>query len=359
VFLDWASLPQQPRTPQEEEFFVRARTTVYLWYAHRMTEVVLLRTGETEEGREDVLVHTRKSLMPQSDRAIREPLTGVKKAHFDKPSSRRAWPAFEHHLACLIKPLGNVHDLCHKALRSCGSWQDVKALCRAPCKLPLSPKDLAEKLRQKSVADERDRTILEELYGQGFSEAMGHVTFWNFAGMDWGPSEARAIAASLRLTRRLRCLALSDNQLGDSGISVLAEPVRRCVNLEKLDLRNNGIGPDGIEALSQVLPRCKHLRELLLCGNPVGDEGATSLATALRENDSLDTVTLTNTSMRTRGATQLFEAIREGDIVRTLRLSEKGTLVGGGGLQGDGGQLLKQRISKEASLDFLSWLLEK
>jgi Ran GTPase-activating protein (RanGAP) involved in mRNA processing and transport len=95
---------------------------------------------------------------------------------------------------------------------------------------------------------------------------------------------ARSIFEGLRCNTALQKLDLSDCQLGDRGISVLANALaaRNGGTLE-LNLQMNKITSVGVRALvDDNVEAAKTLAKLCLASNPIGIEGATVLNDALR-----------------------------------------------------------------------------
>lgn len=71
----------------------------------------------------------------------------------------------------------------------------------------------------------------------------------------------------------LRELYISDNSIGDSGISVIGRVLNDC-KINKLDFSGCGITFTGAKSLSAVLLYNQTIIELVLCRNPITVEGA-------------------------------------------------------------------------------------
>jgi hypothetical protein len=97
-------------------------------------------------------------------------------------------------------------------------------------------------------------------------------------------AEALASALSKRTVPVLEGLSLSDNRLGDAGLSALAPSLRRLPALKKLSLGRNLIGDAGVASL--VAPPTagvlKNLDMLHLSDNRISNAGCIAIATAAR-----------------------------------------------------------------------------
>ncbi len=118
----------------------------------------------------------------------------------------------------------------------------------------------------------------------GRSSSKSNVVNLSHFGM--GELKSRRLAGPLSELRFVDTLRLRGNRLGDIG------SVRICKRLGKwvchLDLANNAIGTHGGAVLGALLsaPKCC-LQTLCLEGNDLGDEGVTPIAQALATNRSL------------------------------------------------------------------------
>ena len=93
------------------------------------------------------------------------------------------------------------------------------------------------------------------------------------------------IAELIGRNNSLARLVLSDNNLGDAGVSLLAE--RLPPALRSLELTNAGFGDDGMVALAVVLPKLLGLEELTCGGHAVADAGWRALAGVLPQMKAL------------------------------------------------------------------------
>ena len=106
------------------------------------------------------------------------------------------------------------------------------------------------------------------------------------------------------LLPKLTWLDLSQNDLGDWGAAMLADPEADLLaGLARLDLSENSLGPEGAKALAQS-PHLARLTWLDLSHNRLGDEGAQALARSphLRQ---LHTLALSRNDIGPEGARAL------------------------------------------------------
>jgi Ran GTPase-activating protein (RanGAP) involved in mRNA processing and transport len=107
-----------------------------------------------------------------------------------------------------------------------------------------------------------------------------------FGGPSAAPTVIRCIADGLSSNTSLQEFVLGNCQLGDEGVSLLAQGLgSRNSSLQKLDLGNNGISSIGIRALlDAIVERDSRIADIDLSENAIGSEGASFLADALGRN---------------------------------------------------------------------------
>jgi len=220
MFIDWCSLPQEPRSESDFATYRRALEHVSLWYVHRNTEVWLL------------------SRVP----------------HAEVPYCARGWTSFEEALCSLIKAPDTVLDFGRLPIHIYSdphrySWQDVLRGCRARRKPPVQPEFFSADLLCKKFSVLTDRDFVSLAYRKAFHQVLCCSEQLSYARSEWGDREANQLAGILHL----------------------------CEHLQELDLRGNDISGDGATALARALPRCKTLTRLCLCGNPIGDHSKREL----------------------------------------------------------------------------------
>eukprot|EP00928_Gymnodinium_smaydae_P037423 TRINITY_DN25982_c0_g1_i2.p1 TRINITY_DN25982_c0_g1~~TRINITY_DN25982_c0_g1_i2.p1 ORF type:complete len:715 (-),score=148.09 TRINITY_DN25982_c0_g1_i2:72-2216(-) len=294
IFLDWCSLHQHPRTPQEEASFQRALQSAHLWYAHEATDVWVI--GDV-------------------------PGTASRTASI----AQRGWPTFERGAGGLNPHGSSVFDL---SLRTptCTTWESTELACTLGQDPILVPDAFAEVLASKSFSKPLDLELTAAAYAKAFSDMMSSVSHLFLENSGWRQKEAEALARALPSCLCLRSLYLGGNCLGDEGAAALARGLPTCEGLKALNLEDNFIRYEGALALAEALPACHLLNELNLSRNRVGAAGVKALAPALSSCRSLGYVALSGCGVEDAGASCLADVLPScGALVRlALRSNDIG-----------------------------------
>ncbi|ORZ09328.1 hypothetical protein BCR41DRAFT_388300 [Lobosporangium transversale] len=136
-----------------------------------------------------------------------------------------------------------------------------------------------------------------------------------------GPSEIRALVASLKTNTALTSLDLKGNSIGIEGVQTLSDALKTNTTLTAMSLKGNSIGDEGTLALSKALKANKTLAILDLEANSIGEEGALALSEALKVNKALTTMGLSWNKLGDEGTTGLSEAIKTNKALTTLDLN--------------------------------------
>ncbi|XP_058632540.1 NACHT, LRR and PYD domains-containing protein 12-like isoform X1 [Onychostoma macrolepis] len=133
------------------------------------------------------------------------------------------------------------------------------------------------------------------------------------------------LSSALRSNSLLRELDLSWNNLGDAGLKLISDGLKdpRC-KLEKLTLSDCGVTDEGCAALSSALRSNSHLRELDLSENELGDAGLTLISDGLKDpRCKLEKLTLSDCGVTDEGCAALSSALRSNPShLRELDLSD-------------------------------------
>ncbi|XP_048018280.1 NACHT, LRR and PYD domains-containing protein 12-like [Megalobrama amblycephala] len=141
-----------------------------------------------------------------------------------------------------------------------------------------------------------------------------------------------ALASALRSNSHLKELSLSQNKVGDKGLTLLSDGLKdpHC-KLEKLPLWDCNITDEGCAALASALRSNSHLRDLNLSKNKIGGPGLTLLSDGLKDPQcKLEKLWLSYCDITSEGCAALASALRSNSHLRDLNLS--GNKIGGPGL---------------------------
>jgi hypothetical protein len=119
---------------------------------------------------------------------------------------------------------------------------------------------------------------------------------------------------------RVAVLDLSQNAIGDSGVSVLAEALKTNTSVTKINLYENEIGDSGAVALAVALKTNTSVTKIDLHENEIGDSGALLLANALKTNTSVTEIDLSGNEIGDSGAVALADALKTNASVTKIAL---------------------------------------
>lgn len=242
-FLDWCSLPQEPRTSQERRMFERALPQVGLWFTHPVPHVWCL--TNVPEG---VTPHADRG-WPTFETLVSSLVARPKSAVLDfgrrESGARhyeRGWPTSLDAMNTLIESNLSRFDT------------STQYACVAPRQAPLTPKAFAKMLPEKQFANRADITTLVKLYEETFELLARSIDKLDYSGLHWEDMDAMRLAETLPSFCNLKYLNLSNNEIGDFGTAALADVVPLCPNLQKLFLIDNPIerGLEGPERLCEA-----------------------------------------------------------------------------------------------------------
>lgn len=150
---------------------------------------------------------------------------------------------------------------------------------------------------------------------------------FSLAGKGFGPGSAAVLLEFEDLVAWTISLNLSKNDLGGSGIAIVAGALVRW-RAQTLDLRNNDIDDDGARALAAALPRSV-VETLLLQGNSISDAGVDALARAVPSAPQLKKLVVTgNGKHRAKTKKALKKALKAPKVLRSINTHIASTKVG-------------------------------
>ncbi|KAF2866290.1 hypothetical protein BDV95DRAFT_505234 [Massariosphaeria phaeospora] len=143
-----------------------------------------------------------------------------------------------------------------------------------------------------------------------------------------GPSAVHNVLKLVTETRNLRTLDLDQTELGDDGVADVFKklatlPAEKPLPLRHMYLNATGIGTKAAAAIGDylALPHCA-LDSLYMTNNPMGDAGVSALATGLKKNKSLTRLTLASVGMSDDGVVAVCGALMSHANLTTLDLGQ-------------------------------------
>lgn len=134
------------------------------------------------------------------------------------------------------------------------------------------------------------------------------------------------LAYLIKNCKTLRTLDLDQTELGDEGVAYLFNELANKserTSLQHIYMNAVGIGPKAAASLNRFLlsPAC-NLQSLYLSNNPLGDEGISNLTRNLIQNNSLHRLMVSSIGMTTPGAISLFTNLTGHSSLRVLDASQ-------------------------------------
>ncbi|KAI6054199.1 MHC class II transactivator isoform X3 [Marmota monax] len=214
-----------------------------------------------------------------------------------------------------------------------GLWESLQQRGETRLLQAAEDKFTIEPFKAKSLKDVQDleslvqtqrlRSSSEE--APGTLPAVRDLKKLEFAlGPSWGPQAFPRLAKILPAFSSLQHLdldSLSENKIGDEGVSQLSATFPQLKALETLNLSQNSITDVGACKLAAALPSlATTLLRLSLYNNCICDLGAESLARALPEMASLRVLDVQYNKFTAAGAQQLASSLRKCPHVETLAM---------------------------------------
>ena len=147
----------------------------------------------------------------------------------------------------------------------------------------------------------------------------------NFLGPKGAAPLASAIVDAGSLAQ-LRVLSVSSNRLGNAGVEALCAALPRLSRLAELDLAQNEVAAPGARACASMLRGFPSLSSLTLSNNPLGDAGVTALSDALVAGGApqLSQLRLRSVAMRRAGLKAFAAALASIPLLTVLDVSGNG-----------------------------------
>lgn len=218
-------------------------------------------------------------------------------------------------------------------LRQHQSATSILASCGISCFAQLATTTVLDLSSRGLTDDECD--VLAQLIASG---ALASLQELHLDDNHFGPAGARAIGRAIGRAPlpSLRVLDLCDNPIGDVGICALARAIGRgsLPSLRALHLYGTQMRGRGLAALAASLSEAPQLEELIMSNNPIGDKGISALAEASRGAAlaSLRHANLNGCDCGDAGAASLADAMADGALPELRHLFLHDNQIGDGGL---------------------------
>lgn len=234
VMWDYMSLPQAPRSPEEDDRFRRGLRQMNSWYMHPFTHVLLM-----------------SSALPRSVAYTNT-----------RPWDRRGWCFFEACASALVKHESCLWDEQHFDVAfgffaRQETLDSLRKTLRAGRRSPLSPTEFAAEMRRRVedgslafTAGKVDMDTVIQLYERGFVAAFdsfprvsqGHNII-SFFGLGFGAGQAESLISALAFVRE-KCtfpngpvrISAEGNGFSEDSKATLRDVVSGCTGIEDLYL---------------------------------------------------------------------------------------------------------------------------
>jgi len=230
VFWDFASMPQAPRSEQDNEVFKLGLKLINLLYGSQQTSVIQL-----------------KVMPPCKDN---ESLNLLE-------YSQRGWCTVEERISGIMKNTVTLLDLSRAddLVMWGASWLQVRDAAIVARQPPMLPSALSVLLESKSFTSHADKSIVESIYASFFQESCATVESLFFSDVSCtNPWSAciEELAVVLPDFKSCKRLYLQNHNFTDNDIARLA-PSLSSMPLEHLILGGNSFGSIGIDGLQDVV----------------------------------------------------------------------------------------------------------
>jgi len=244
IFWDFASLPQHPRSEEDNQIFQQGLQSINFLYGSQVTGVIQLKTMPSDDADSSL------NLIPYDE---------------------RGWCTVEAKVAGVMKNSVSLLDLSQAdhLLKTGADWLKIRDAAMSSRPVPMLPLALAELLESKKFTAKADKTMVANLYADYFEQASAscETLFYSRCGGApdaWGTASAlEDLANFLSEFKLLKRLYLQYRGLDDEAIAMLA-PALSSTPLQHLILGGNVFGAKGLLKLQDLLPKMSSLRLLQL-----------------------------------------------------------------------------------------------
>lgn len=176
-----------------------------------------------------------------------------------------------------------------------------------------------------------------------------YLTEINLEEQKIGDSGVQVFAQALKKNHVVKKINLEANGIGVSGAQALAEALKTNYTVIEVNLRINRIGDSGAKAIAEMLLENRTIIGLRLSANGIGDEGVSALAKALLINRTIIWINLKMNRIGSAGAKKLAEGLTGTHTLTEIYLARN--KIGDEGVQALAGAVRGNRTIAEIDLE--------
>ena len=147
------------------------------------------------------------------------------------------------------------------------------------------------------------------------------LTSLNISENPIGDNGVTHLVEALKQNKTLEELGISDCGITDAGVAALAEALRQKITLERLYINRCGTTDAGVAPLAEALKQNKTLERLDISGCGITDAGVAPLAEALKQNKTLESLDISLCGITDAGVAPLAEALKQNKTLESLDIS--------------------------------------
>ena len=130
------------------------------------------------------------------------------------------------------------------------------------------------------------------------------------------------IGEFLKIHKTLRFLEISENSIGDDGISAISDGLYDNTTLIQLVANSCQFQHRGGKSIAKLLQVNKTLKYLNIANNNIGDDATASIALSIQGNATLVQLNISNCKFHSEGAKKFAEMLRVNETLKLLDISE-------------------------------------
>ena len=134
-------------------------------------------------------------------------------------------------------------------------------------------------------------------------------------------TSAMNIGKILKINESLKCLDISNNPIGDDGISALSDGLHVNTTLIQLVVHKCEVHSEGAKTIAKMLQANKTLKYLNISNNCIGDDGTTTIVHGIQDNTILAELNISSCDFHSKGTESIGELLRVNKTLKHLDIS--------------------------------------